>query len=355
LTSARVIRTVLIAALTLLSLPAVAEGAFPGQNGKIAFDRYDPGAQTVCIYIANADGSGQAPLLPCDSRSESTPRWSPDGSQIAYEGDALQLDLINADGSNLRPFFFESGISDISGHGWSPDGARLVVSWSFCGGGDGVCEGEIENIDAGTGAYFTILSAFPDKFFSDTDWSPDGSVIAFTRYAGTAAGRQLYVIHPDGTGLTPLAAGSPGEGFLPSWAPSGDKIAFVTGRDGNQEIYVMNADGTGQTRLTTNAAIDTHPAWSPDGTKILFQSWRDGNGEIYVMNADGSVQTNLTNGPAHESRPDWQPIPGPRRSDYKNGSHFCKAEREFLGADAFAERYGDGANAHGRCVSGKSG
>ena len=130
----------------LLTCTGVAGLPSPGRTGKSPSTATTLGPRRVCIYIANADGSGQAPLLPCDSRSESKPRWSPDGSQIAYEGEALQLDLINADGSNLRPFFFESGISDISGHGWSPDGARLVVSWSFCPGGDSGCEGEIDNI-----------------------------------------------------------------------------------------------------------------------------------------------------------------------------------------------------------------
>jgi Tol biopolymer transport system component len=44
----------------------------------------------------------------------------------------------------------------------------------------------------------------------------------------------------------------------------------------------------------------------------------------------------------------------PRRSDYKNAAKFCQAERDYLGAAAFAERYGTNgnrANAFGRCVS----
>ena len=53
----------------------------------------------------------------------------------------------------------------------------------------------------------------------------------------------------------------------------------------------MNADGSGQQRLTTQGA---QPGWSPDGQKIAFMSERDGNAEIYVMHADGSQQRNLT-------------------------------------------------------------
>jgi hypothetical protein len=47
--------------------------------------------------------------------------------------------------------------------------------------------------------------------------------------------------------------------------------------------------------------------------------------------------------------PDWQPLVGPRRADYKNASHFCKAEREFLGEQEFGQKYGS----HGGCVSGQ--
>jgi hypothetical protein len=123
----------------------------------------------------------------------------------------------------------------------------------------------------------------------------------------------------------------------------------------------MNADGSGQKRLTIDpSSLDRHRVWSPDGTKI---AWEHGyctpsgctGSDIYVMNSDGTGAVNVTgNGPGsgiYEQAPDWQPIPGPRRSDYKNASKFCKAEREFLGDEAFRQRYGGGANAHGKCVS----
>jgi TolB protein len=68
----------------------------------------------------------------------------------------------------------------------------------------------------------------------------------------------------------------------------------------------MNADGSGQQRLTTRGAM---PAWSPDGQKITFMSERDGNAEIYAMNVDGSGQRNLTRTRGWGERwPAWSPL-----------------------------------------------
>jgi hypothetical protein len=280
---------------------AAAQAAFPGQNGKIAFARVvESPIEARCIYTANANGTSEAVLLPpCDGDQETNPRWSPDGAQIAYQGYGGQLDLVNADGTNLREFFFDSG-AGTTGFGWSPDGTEIAVSWFDCFDGQ-PCGSRIERLNASTGAYTTILST--EDFVSGADWSPDGKLIAFTRQF------QLYVIRPDGTGLAQLAPGSPGDNHSPSWSPNAGKIAFVSSRDGNQEIYVMNADGTGQTRLTDNVSFDGSPRWSPDGTKIIFETDRDDDQEIYVMNANGTGQTRVTNTLGYDSAPDWQPIP----------------------------------------------
>ena len=40
--------------------------------------------------------------------------------------------------------------------------------------------------------------------------------------------------------------------------------------------------------------------------------------------------TRLTDDPLNDVNPSWQPLVGPRLADYKNASHFCRAEREFL-------------------------
>jgi len=91
----------------------------------------------------------------------------------------------------------------------------------------------------------------------------------------------------------------------PVWSPDGEKLLFVSNRDGNREIYKMNADGV-TTRLTHNPAADRQPVWSPRGDKLAFASNRDGNWEIYVLDSEGDV-FRLTNNPARDMEPAWSP------------------------------------------------
>src|SRR6185503_764601 len=92
----------------------------------------------------------------------------------------------------------------------------------------------------------------------------------------------------------PIQLTSAGENTDPNWSPDGEKIVFVSSRNGTRDIYVMNADGTGQTRLTTDPEWDADPAWSPDGTRIVFTSVRSGDFEIYTVPATGGAVTRLT-------------------------------------------------------------
>ena len=97
----------------------------------------------------------------------------------------------------------------------------------------------------------------------------------------------------------------------PAWAPDGERIAFVSDRDGDEEIEVMNVDGTGRMQLTQNDVIDWHPTWSPDGKSIAFVRFAQDdpdNNVILVMNADGSGEKQLVEG-AGITELDWQPTP----------------------------------------------
>jgi TolB protein len=119
-----------------------------------------------------------------------------------------------------------------------------------------------------------------------------------------ADGRIVYhgcdFLVPDGAcGLFWVAAGG-GEYHRITSSPndtapsgSGNRIAFMSDRDGNWEVYVVGMDGSGLKRLTNNAARDGLPTWSPDAKSIAFVSDRSGAWAVWVMNADGSNQRKL--------------------------------------------------------------
>jgi Tol biopolymer transport system component len=121
----------------------------------------------------------------------------------------------------------------------------------------------------------------------------------------TNEGVSLFIMNSDGTNQTQLTQGT---GWYATWSSDGQKIAFVTKQDGDNEIYVMNSDGSNQKNLTNNSLYDDSPSWSPDGKKITFISVRDRQSEVYSMDSDGSNKTQLTNSQGSDYDPIWSPL-----------------------------------------------
>jgi Tol biopolymer transport system component len=147
-----------------------------------------------------------------------------------------------------------------------------------------VLESEAPAVSAATEPTVTVPSE-PPATLTPTP----ALVIARTLPAITFMGRdiddswRIYVMNADSTGITALSA----EGLddtAPTWSPNGQKIAYVSQRDGNREIYIMDADGQNAVNVTRHPADDWTPAWSPDGSQLAFSSIRSGSWEIYVMN-----------------------------------------------------------------------
>ena len=102
------------------------------------------------------------------------------------------------------------------------------------------------------------------------------ATLAFTR------GGDVFTIRADGTGTRPLLR----RAYSPSWSPDGTRLAFVSGRSGDEEIYVASTDGSGVRRLTRSPGPDLSPAWSSDGRRLAWSR----KAEIWTMTATGTNQ-----------------------------------------------------------------
>jgi len=131
--------------------------------------------------------------------------------------------------------------------------------------------------------------------------------IAYVVGAGTDF--DLYVGNPDGTGLVDVS-NSDHFDTGPDFSPNARRIVFCSNREGDEfggDIFVMKVDGNDLQRLT-NFGSACNPSWAPSGQKIAFESGHEDPGfDIYVMNAGGGDVVNLTNVEASDGKPIWSP------------------------------------------------
>jgi TolB protein len=158
----------------------------------------------------------------------------------------------------------------------------------------------------------------------ESDWSPDGELIAFDSDRKDVDGRkpvQIYVMTADGGDVTQLTRG-PGFHGTPGWSPSGTSLATTSdwGERSLNGIWIIpTSDPDGVTvdearRLThprdEGAKFDDEPQFSPDGETIVFsrfKAFRDAKSAIFRVNVDGTGLKQLTNYKLNASHPDVSP------------------------------------------------
>jgi dipeptidyl aminopeptidase/acylaminoacyl peptidase len=294
--------TGLLLCLTLLSVSAAAQPR--GEIGFIA-----GGAGGVDIYLANTDGSSPFNITKGRLSGISAFAWSPDGSQLVISADrGSNLYIVSADGNNLRSLTHNAGFAITQTPSWSPDGTKIA----YVGNAEQNYDVFLVNVDGSGVSRLTNTRGI----YRDLAWSPDGTRIAYASGADFF-NVHIFVMRADGALPVQVSAGG-GSDTAPAWSPDGARIAYQNDfQFGPPEVFSVNADGTGQMRLTNNFASDRHPTWSPDGAWIAFASNRDSitsGGQsyaIYLAGGDGSNPQRLTDQSLSAQSPAWRPTSPP--------------------------------------------
>jgi TolB protein len=249
---------------------------------------------TKDIYIMDWDGK-RSSKLGLKENLILSPHWSRDGANIIYSAERNRqwgIYLVNFSNRKVKKVFSSRG-TNIAGD-LSPDGNEFIFSSSKNGSVDLYTMSLRNNV-------VNKLTSSRSIEVSPTI-SPDGNHIAFVSDRGGSP--QIYIMQRGGSDIRRISF----EGSYntsPNWSPRGDKIVF-SGRRNTNQIFIVNPDGTGLTQLTTQGNNED-PSFSPDGRFITFTSDRDGVKGVYIMRSNGEAQKRITPRKMRAFYPRWSP------------------------------------------------
>jgi len=198
---------------------------------------------------------------------------------------------------------------------WSPDGTELIYSM----------QGSLWRQRIGSRVARQLATG--DGYDYQPDWSPDGRLVVFARYAHDAI--ELQLLDLASGSVRPVTANG-AVNVEPRWSPDGRRIAFVSSAYNRRwHIFTLEVDAGAAvegtvTRLTEDNdsrlpryyySVWDHylsPTWAPDGRELIIVANRGhvhGTGGFWRMTATpGAPMRELRyEETTWKARPDWSP------------------------------------------------
>lgn len=244
------------------------------------------------LWIAPADGSAPARQLTVGSKSDSTPRWSPDGRTIAFLSDRGAV--LQAGGGGAKPGKAEA----------PKQGGTQVWLLPFADGGEA-----------------RQLTDLP-KDVEGLAWSPDGRRVAVVSCADSTEPEKEPERKPDDPP-------KPDTRLIDTLGYQFNGAGFVDDRF--TRIWTVDIESGAAELLTRGRHHDNDPQWSPDGRQIAFTSDRHPNpdlgwrSDIYVVDVRGGAVRQVSPGRGRQSwggaswSPDGRWVAALGTRDWKRG------------------------------------
>ena len=262
--------------------------------------------------------------------------WSPDGKSIAFSGPA-GIYLLSPDKSSVRRVVETPAGAEDWGPQFSPDGQQLMFARNRQVG-----EPDEVWIVSSAGGEPTRLLSEQGRISSPPKWSSDGrSVIFSSNRTGHPSLFRVSLSAPN-TAVAIAQAGSPAwdpdisrqghrlayerllrslsiweldlsessdkrpylavsstsdtdQGPGPQFSPDGQRLAYMSDRNGTMEIWISNRDGSNAFQLTSVGGAGT-PRWSPDSQAVAFDVASTEGERIVTMNLHGGAPQVLADG-----------------------------------------------------------
>jgi Tol biopolymer transport system component len=244
---------------------------------------------------------------------ETSPTFSPDGTQVAFSWNGEREDnydiyVKTVGSSENRRLTTDPATETIPV--WSPDGKAIAFLRDLPGGG--------------TNVYSVLSTGGGERKLSDFHiaggpsariaWSPDQRWIVgrpdLTEDLAKNGNWALYLI-PIGSG-TPrrlTAAKAPDIDLTPAFSPDGLRLAYVacvnfSGRNCGVNVLELGADYSpaGPPRHLANALQNRSIAWTRDGGSVVYDTNARGRWELWRVSVDGGSEPERLEMPGDHSR-----------------------------------------------------
>jgi len=224
----------------------------------IIYAKYDHSA--VELWAIDPQ-SKQAHALTNDGTVNVEPRFSPDGTGIAFvstswngrfhifsghfaDGTLSDVQRLTGENRSSLPRYYYSPFDHEISPAWSADGKEILF---VSNRGHLYGTGGFWRMRAEPGAEAREIHSEETAWKSRPTFSPDGKRIVYASYLGQAW-HQLWVMPAGGGDPFPLSYGD-FDNINPRWSPDGKTIAFISNRGGNTSLWLQRIPGGTQREL----------------------------------------------------------------------------------------------------------